>query len=411
MEKMINTRKIERNLLAGTLITNMADSIFYIFTVWYFNEKFESTVLLGLVFSTISIIDAFSFLLGPMIDRTTTKINLLLTSICQTVLTAILFIVLCLSNLNDLVKGIVLLILLILTYTISAIIYPSGQKIIPTIVGEERLIKVNSTFRTCEKILDIFFNAVSTLIITFLHEKMIVAIILVLFLLAVRFYFYVSKKIVKSQTESKEDYSVKNYMADLKDGIVAVKDNRNILNLFIPITIVNFFYGIAIVVLPCAAKDYICNEAYGYGSLLVCSSLGGVAGSFLIGRVKEVMNRYNQLTALCLMIAGISWLGMTLTLNKQVILSYIFIFISNMAICMMNMVFVVLIQKDIEEHLLGRVSTLTESMVSIMIPFGNYVGGILLIYFNELYLLAVYGFALTICSFAYFFYNSSKKER
>ena len=101
MEKMINTRKIERNLLAGTLITNMADSIFYIFTVWYFNEKFESTVLLGLVFSTISIIDAFSFLLGPMIDRTTTKINLLLTSICQTVLTAILFIVLCLSNLND----------------------------------------------------------------------------------------------------------------------------------------------------------------------------------------------------------------------------------------------------------------------------------------------------------------------
>lgn len=410
MEKIINTRKIERNLLAGTLITNMADSIFYIFTVWYFNEKFESTVLLALVFSTTSIIDAFSFLFGPMIDRTTTKINLLLMSICQVVLTAILFIVLCLLNLNNFVRGIALLILLILTYTTSSIIYPSGQKIIPAIVGEERLVKVNSIFRTCEKILDIFFNAVSTLIITFLHEKMIVAIILVLFLFAVRFYFYISKKIVKNQTDSEEDYSVKEYITDLKDGILAVKDNRNILKLFIPITIVNFFYGIAIVALPCVAKTYICNEAYGYGSLLVCSSLGGVVGTFLIGRVKEAMKHYNQITALCLMIAGISWMGMTLTLNKQVIFSYFFIFISNMAICMMNMVFVVLIQKDIEEHLLGRVSTLTESMASIMIPAGNFVGGILLIYFNELYLEAVYGFALIVCSFAYFINNSNKVE-
>ena len=337
-----------------------------------------------------------------MIDRTTTKINLFLMSVCQVMLTLILFIILCLINLNSYVRGIALLILLIFTYIASAIIYPSGQKIIPAIAGEERLVKVNSVFRTCEKILDIFFNAVSTLIITFLHEKMIVAVILLLFLLAVRFYFCISKDFVENQTDMEEDYSVKEYISDLKDGILAVKDNKNILKLFIPITIVNFFYGIAIVVLPYVAKIHICNEAYGYGSLLVCSSLGGVTGTFLIGRVKEAMKHYNQITALCLMTAGVSWIGMTVALNKQVILSYIFIFISNMAICMMNIVFVALIQKSIEEHLLGRVSTLTESLASIMIPAGNLVGGILLICINELYLEAVYGLALIICSFAYF---------
>jgi hypothetical protein len=405
---MSDTRKIERNLLVGTLITNMADSIFYIFTVWYFNEKFESTVLLALVFSSISIIDAFSFLFGPMIDRTTTKINLLLMSVCQVVLTAMLFVVLCLSNANDLFKGIALLILLVFTYTASSIIYPSGQKIIPMIAGEERLVKVNSVFKTCQKILDIFFNAISTVIIAFLHEKVIVAIILVLFLLAVRFYFYISKNFVENQADNKEDYSVKEYIIDLKDGALAIKDNKNILKLFLPITIVNFFYGIAIVVLPYVAKTYICNEAYGYGSLLVCSSLGGVVGTFLIGRVKEAMKHYKQITAWCLLIAGVSWIGMTWALDKQVVLSFVFIFISNMAICMMNIVFVVLIQKDIEEHLLGRVSTLTESMASIMIPAGNFVGGILLIYLNELYLEAVYGFALIVCSIAYFVMNSSK---
>lgn len=407
---MINTKKIERNLLAGILITNMADSIFYIFTVWYFNEKFESTVLLALVFSATSIIDAFSFLFGPMIDRTTTKINLLLMSICQVVLTSILFIVLCLLNLNSFARGIALLILLIFTYTASAIIYPSGKKIIPAIAGEERLVKVNSVFSTCEKILDIFFNAVSTLIITFLHEKMIVAVIFILFLFSVRFYFYISKNFVEHQTDREEDYSVKEYISDLKDGILAIKDHRNILMLFMPITIVNFFYGIAIVVLPCIAKTYICNEAYGYGSLLICASLGGVAGTFLIGRAKKAMKRYNEMTELSLMMAGVSWIGMTLALNKQVILSYIFIFISNMAICMMNIVFVALIQKDIEERLLGRVSTLTESLASIMIPAGNFVGGILLNHFNELYLEGVYGLALIICSFAYFTKNNRKAK-
>ena len=396
------TRKNERNLLAGTLITNMADSIFYIFTVWYFNEVFESTILLALVFSAISIIDAFSFLFGPMIDRTTTKINLLLMSIFQVIFTTILFILLCISNMSNVVKGIALLILLVCTYTASSIIYPSGQKMIPAIAGEERIVKVNSIFRTCEKILDIFFNAVSTIIITFFNEKIIVAAIGVLFLLTVRFYFCISQNFKENQMEC-DDYSVKEYITDLKDGVLAIKDNKSILKLFIPITIVNFFYGIAMVVLPSVAKNYICNEAYGYGSLLVCSSIGGVVGTFIIGLLKEVLKHYNRITASCLMIAGISWILMTYTLDKAIILSYAFIFVSNMAICMMNIVFVVLIQKDIEEQLLERVSTLTESMASVMIPLGNFMGGILLLYFNELYVEGLYGIALILGSLAYFF--------
>ena len=79
----MENKRLEFNLLAGTMITNMADSIFYIFTVWYFNEKYESTILLALVFSAIAIIDAFSFLFGPFIDRTTAKVNLFFMSIVQ----------------------------------------------------------------------------------------------------------------------------------------------------------------------------------------------------------------------------------------------------------------------------------------------------------------------------------------
>ena len=407
----MENKRLEFNLLAGTMITNMADSIFYIFTVWYFNEKYESTILLALVFSAISIIDAFSFLFGPFIDRTTAKVNLFFMSIVQVFLTAILFGALLCSDLNEVTTGILLLVLLLITYAASTIIYPSGQKIIPRLAEKDRLTKINSRFKTCEKILDIFFNAVSTVIISFFHDKIIVVTILLLFLLATKFYSYIARHLKEDHTGSTEEYSFGTYVADLKDGICAIKDNKGILKLFIPIVIVNFFYGIAMLVLPIVAKKYICSEAYGYGSLLVCSSIGGVVGTFLIGKIKNAMKHYNRITALCLLIAGISWLGMAYTLDKAIILSYILIFISNAAICMMNIVFVVLIQNDIEEKLLGRVSTLTESMASIMIPLGNFVGGGLVIYFNPVYVEGIYGIALVLCSLAYILNKSEVRVR
>lgn len=397
----MNNKKIERNLLLGTIITNMADSILYILTVWYFNENYSSPIMLSIVFSIVSIVDAFSFLLGPIIDRTTTKINLFCMSIIQAVLLCILFLLVFCLSMSNLTKGILLVIILTLTYIASAVIYPSGKKIIPIIVEKDRLVKVNSLFSTCEKVLDVFFNAISTVIISFLRESTAIMIILLLFLLSMRFYYYISRGISDISNKQEETYSFVEYIADLKVGITEVKKHREILKIFIPIIVVNFFYGIAIVILPIVAKKYINTEAYGYGSLLICASIGGVLGTFIVGRMKDVMNKYSALTAFCLLTAGISWMLMILSIKDAYFLSFIFIFISNASICMMNVIFVALIQASIEIDLLGRVSTLTESMASAMVPIGNIAGGILVLFMSSIYVEMLYGLALIICSVPY----------
>ncbi|GAA6493603.1 hypothetical protein K280104A7_31670 [Candidatus Bariatricus faecipullorum] len=64
--------------------------------------------------------------------------------------------------------SVLLLAVLFLTYGASTIIYPSGEKLIPVLVKEEKLVQTNSLFMTTEKVLDTAFNAVSAILISFL---------------------------------------------------------------------------------------------------------------------------------------------------------------------------------------------------------------------------------------------------
>ena len=193
-------KKVERNLLLGTIFTNIADSIFYIMTIWYFNEKFSSPIILALVFAVVSLIDVFSFLFGPFIDRTGPKVNLLYISIFQTTcilgLTVLIFL-----NKSNSIHATALVILLALVYMGSTIIYPSGEKLIPIIANDDRLLKVNSLFKTSEKILDIFFNAISTILVTFISFHALVVIILAFFAVSIRFYYIVSHLSTKSDND------------------------------------------------------------------------------------------------------------------------------------------------------------------------------------------------------------------
>ncbi|MDE6566890.1 MAG: MFS transporter [Lachnospiraceae bacterium] len=406
-------KKVERNLLLGTIFTNIADSIFYIMTIWYFNEKFSSPIILALVFAVVSLIDVFSFLFGPFIDRTGPKVNLLYISIFQTTcilgLTVLIFL-----NKSNSIHATALVILLALVYMGSTIIYPSGEKLIPIIANDDRLLKVNSLFKTSEKILDIFFNAISTILVTFISFHALVVIILAFFAVSIRFYYIVSHNIIELTnikiSDNTETYSPSEYWQDLKTGIIEIKSHIEILRLFIPLIFVNLFYGIAIIVLPIVSKLYISTKAYGYGSLLICSSIGGVVGSFLVSRISDGLNRPSKYTSLCLFLAGISWIGMTVALSNCYWLSFIFIFISNGAISVMNIIFVSLIQKEIDVSLLGRVSTFTESIVSIMIPIGNFLGGILVTFLSPVMAELLYGMALVFGALPYLLLRSNRKD-
>ncbi len=139
------------------------------------------------------------------------------------------------------------------------------------------------------------------------------------------------------------------------------------------------------------------------------SSLGGMLGSILIGKFENSIQNPRKYAGVFLVIAGIAWTFIPITMPKCFLISYICIFISNCAINMMNVMFISLIQKQIEQSILGRVSTFTESLVSIVIPFGNMIGGFLLVHCSILFVVILYGVALMLCAIVYL--CGKKKEK
>lgn len=401
---MLSIGKEEKILLGGRILTNMGDSMFFMMVLWYFNEEFSSPMLLSLVFAISSLIDMLSFLLGPIVDRTSAKWNLFLVSMLQTVSVFLLWILI--NFLNKDISSFLLLFCLIIVYTISMIIYPSGEKLIPVFAKEKDLLKVNSLFQTSEKVLDILFNAVSTILISFLGFNIILMFVILFLGIATKLYQVVSISVekignIESNNNLERGYSFCRYINDLSDGIKEMKSHSEILKLFLPLSISNLFYGIAIVGLPIISQVYISTQAYGYGTLLMSSSLGGMLGAILIGKFESSIQNPRKYACAFLMIAGVAWTLIPITMPKYFLISYICIFISNCAINMMNVMFISLMQKQIEQSLLGRVSTFTESLVSIMIPFGNMLGGFLLVHCSVLFVVILYGVALMLCGITY----------
>lgn len=183
MFKDINKNKKQNVnvLLIGRIATNIADSLFYITILWYFKTTFHSPMILSLVFIVDSAIDMCAFIFGPLIDRIYIKNLLKYVTIGQTILSVFATILFYLTKWKQLA-----LILLLLTYVLSTIgstlIYPAEEKILPAIVSKDELTKVNSLFQLAYRILDLFLDALATLIVTFfsLSKAMIISAFILL---------------------------------------------------------------------------------------------------------------------------------------------------------------------------------------------------------------------------------------
>lgn len=154
-----------RRLLVGRVLTNIADSLFYMAILWFFKVHFHSPVVLSLIFIADSSIDMLSFTLGPLIDRIYIKKMLKIVTVVQIVTSVIAAILFQAKLWRDLMIWLLLGIYVISTIG-STLIYPAEEKILPVIVSKAKLTKVNGVFQMAYKTLDLFLDAVATALIT-----------------------------------------------------------------------------------------------------------------------------------------------------------------------------------------------------------------------------------------------------
>ena len=395
-------------LLIGRIATNIADSLFYITILWYFKIIFHSPMILSLVFIADSTIDMCAFIFGPLIDRVYIKNLLKYVTVGQIILSIVASILFHFKNWKTLT-----LVLLLLTYILSTIgstlIYPAEEKILPSIVNKNKLTKVNSLFQVTYRILDLFIDALATVIVTYFSFNKAMAISAFVFTIALGFYakLYLPRNLIISEKD--HDYFTGKYLQDLLKGWYVLKNEGRILLLIIPLAVTNLFYGIASVGMPYFSSQYLTKSAISYGGLELFSSIGGLLGSLIVSKIDTLKPNLEQLIVICLGLAGISVVLEALVANYIPWLILIFALSSAFWISIMNINFEVLIQESFSPRILGRIETINSSIINCMIPIGSFLGGIIVQQFNSYLAVLLQGIAEIITAMFYLFIFNKKR--
>ena len=390
-------------LLIGRIATNIADSLFYITILWYFKIIFHSPMILSLVFIADSTIDMCAFIFGPLIDRVYIKNLLKYVTVGQIILSIVASILFHFKNWKTLT-----LVLLLLTYILSTIgstlIYPAEEKILPSIVNKNKLTKVNSLFQVTYRILDLFLDALDTVIATYFSFNKAMAISAFVFTIALGFYakLYLPRNLIVSEKD--HDYFTGKYLQDLLKGWYVLKNEGRILLLIIPLAVTNLFYGIASVGMPYFSSQYLTKSAISYGGLELFSSIGGLLGSLIVSKIDTLKPNLEQLIVICLGLAGISVVLEALVANYIPWLILIFALSSAFWISIMNINFEVLIQESFSPRILGRIETINSSIINCMIPIGSFLGGLIIQHFGAGIAILLQGLAEVLTAIFYLIY-------
>ncbi|WP_249905988.1 MFS transporter [Lactobacillus amylovorus] len=390
-------------LLIGRIATNIADSLFYITILWYFKIIFHSPMILSLVFIADSTIDMCAFIFGPLIDRVYIKNLLKYVTVGQIILSIVASILFHFKNWKTLT-----LVLLLLTYILSTIgstlIYPAEEKILPSIVNKNKLTKVNSLFQVTYRILDLFLDALATVIVTYFSFNKAMVISAFVFTIALGFYakLYLPRNLIVSEKD--HDYFTGKYLQYLLKGWYVLKNEGRILLLIIPLAVTNLFYGIASVGMPYFSSQYLTKLAISYGGLELFSSIGGLLGSLIVSKIDTLKPNLEQLIVICLGLAGISVVLEALVANYIPWLILIFALSSAFWISIMNINFEVLIQRNFSPHILGRIETINSSIINCMIPIGSFLGGLIVQHFGAGIAILLQGSAEVLTAIFYLIY-------
>ncbi len=285
---------------------------------------------------------------------------------------------------------------------LSAIIYPSEYKLLPLFVTKKDLLRFNGLFQVTYKILDLILDGITTFIITFSSVSFTIIFSAVIFGIALLFYHSIQINILAKNILEDDSYFTSSYFNDLLLGWKTLRKEKSILELILPLCVVNLFYGIFAVGLPFFAQTYIQTSALGYGKLLIASSFGSIIGAFLVQKFDLGKKNMGQFIAICFLGAGIFRLFVPLSVSVGIGLVLINSVISPLWITMMNTNFEALVQTSFSSAILGRVETINDSLLSIMIPIGTLLGGWIVKSYGSLITQYIYGIAL-ICSSIYYF--------
>lgn len=276
-----------------------------------------------------------------------------------------------------------LYIVVILLSIITSIYSPLSSTIIPSIVEKGKLVDANSLNSLCSTIA----NLISPIIGAILYSQFGLLIVLIInsgsFIIAgiLEIFIRIPKTIPNG-----EQYTVKRFFADFKEGLIFIKDKKVLLNLSISALVINcVFSPIFSIGLIYISKMVLKVSNLQYSLVQVSIVAGMILSPFTAGIVLKKLS-LNKLFYMTIIISSICIFLMSLTIsnvfctlfNSNLIpfaLFSTFGFIIGGIVTLNNISCATLEQNIIPLNLMGRVNAVTGTLVTSAIPIGQIIYG------------------------------------
>lgn len=381
----------------GNSISQLGSVIFTMALNWWIVDMTGSAKILGVVTAISLIPSVFINLFGGVVSDRFNKRNIL---ILMDIIAGSMCILLGFFTDNNSVN-IPLVITVNIALSISFSLFsPTMRAIIPEIIDENRIKKINSYLTTSSEIIKVSGPIVGAWLLSldFIGISMIFIINGVSFLISAFMEFFIKYSYIQSN-------KVKSYFEDFVDGFKYVKRDPLLIRLLVAVSLVNFFIAGYNIILPVLVNSLYKDSSI-YSLALSSEALGGIVGAFLLSfsKGKAQLVHISRELILC----GSVFLLLIFFSNLYVLYGVIFFF--GFFLTRFNVLFFTYIQTNIDKMLLGRVFSFIFTIAIVFMPIGNTVFGFLGDYFYE-GLLPIIGTGIVLSVILLFFSKSASKDK
>ncbi|MCX5710546.1 MAG: MFS transporter [Candidatus Omnitrophica bacterium] len=342
--------------LVGSWIQTMAQS-------WLVFQITNSAFLLGVVGFLGSIpVFFFSLFAGVLADRVNKRRVLIIT---QTVFMLLAFLLAVLTQFK-LITASQIMVIALLNGTVMAFDAPTRQSIVVELVGKQHLfnaIALNSVAFNSSRIIGPALAGILVAVVGmsgcfYVNGISFLAVIVALFLI----------RTAKETVTRKKSHVLK----ELKEGLVFIKNNRDILILISMVGIVSLFGISYMILMPIFAEQVLKVGIKGLGVLMSSSGLGALAGALILARLGDFRYKGRLLNFSALVF---SFSLIIFSLSKIYLLSLLALaFIGATGVTSIALVNTI-IQTKVGDEFRGRVMSVFMLTFAGFLPFGNLIAG------------------------------------
>ncbi|MDI3317369.1 MAG: MFS transporter [Bacillota bacterium] len=377
MRELLQQREFAR-LLAGRVVTTAGDSFYAVASMWLVQELTHSTFYTGLA-GTLSFLPyLLQMFTGPIVDRWPIRRTLVVTQGLQGLL-VLTIPLLALAGRPPVWAVLALIPLLALVGQFGE---PAEQASMPRILDREHLVKANSAFTFAYQGTNVLFRALAGLLVVAIGAPSLYAVDALSFALAALIFSRL--RVPPAQPAAGEAGEgpgpvpgpgeggslLRRYFDDLREGLRLVLGSV-VGRMTLIFVLSNFAVAAMWSVLPQHAATH--GGAGVYGALLSAMAAGVILGALLAPRLEG----WPLATAVSLVtfLGGLAWLTAAFTFSAPLL---VFAFgVGWVPTGVVNALVMGGLQRIVPASMMGRVAAAITSLVSLAMPVGSFVGGVL----------------------------------